>query len=119
MLLPNPGGAPGFRCGDLFGFPGFPEMMQPMATTVLQEVLTRNAVATVAIETTLAVMEGDIALEIEAFTHDHPAARVGIYPVSGGGPPAVTLRLRVPEDDLATQAAFDALVERLRERYEG
>ncbi len=38
-LLPNPGGAPGFRCGMVFGFPGFPDMLRPMAEAVLAEVL--------------------------------------------------------------------------------
>lgn len=118
-LLPNPGGAPGFRCGDVFGFPGFPEMMRPMAEAVFAEVLPHQAVPTAQVEVTLAVMEGDIALEIEAFARDHPTGRVGIYPVSGGGPPAVTLRLRLPEDDRATRAAFDLLVARLRDRHEG
>lgn len=118
-LLPNPGGAPGFRCGMVFGFPGFPDMLRPMAEAVLAEVLPRRAAAMHSAEATLAVMEGDIALEVEAFARDHPEARVGIYPVSGGGPPAVTLRLRVAEDDADTRGAFDALITRLRERHEG
>jgi molybdopterin-biosynthesis enzyme MoeA-like protein len=118
-LLPNVGGAPGFRSGDVFGFPGFPEMLQPMAEAVLAEVLPRNDVETVSIEATLAVMEGDIALDVEAFSRDHPGARIGIYPVSGGGPPAVTLRLRLPADDAATRSAFDTLVANLRVRCAG
>ncbi len=118
-LLANPGGAPGFRIGDVYGFPGFPEMLRPMAEAVLAEVLPRQAAPTVAVEATLAVMEGDIALEVEAFTREYPRGRIGIYPVSGGGPPAVTLRLRLPGDEAATRAAFDALVVRLRDRHEG
>ncbi len=114
-LLPNPGGAPGFRCGEVYAFPGFPEMLRPMAEAVFAETLPRAAVASVVVDAALPLTEGDIALEVEAFSHAHPDARIGIYPVSGGGPPAVTLRLRVREEDAATRAAFDALVARLRD----
>ena len=113
-LLTNPAGAPGFRIGNLFAFPGFPEMLRPMAEAVLAEVLPQMTSTTVTTESTLPLQEGDIALEVEAFSRAHPNARVGIYPVSGGGPPAVTLRLRAPAEDKATHAAFNALVARLR-----
>ena len=113
-LLANPGGAPGFRIGNLFAFPGFPEMLRPMAETVLAEALPQMTGTTSTTESTLPLQEGDIALEVEAFSRAHPNARVGIYPVSGGGPPAVNLRLRAPAEDTATHAAFDALVARLR-----
>lgn len=113
-LLPNPGGAPGFSLDGVFAFPGFPEMMRPMAEAVLAEVLPQAAVSTRTVEATLPLPEGEIALDVEAFSRDHPTARIGIYPVSGGGPPAVTLRLRLPADDRATRADFDALLARLR-----
>lgn len=113
-LLPNPGGAPGFTLAGVFAFPGFPEMLRPMAEAVLAEVLPGPAGASVTVDATLPFQEGDIALDVEAFSRAHPAARVGIYPVSGGGPPAVTLRLRAAAADTATRAAFDALLARLR-----
>lgn len=113
-LLPNPHGAPGFRVGDVFGFPGFPEMLRPMAETVFAELFPAGEARLVVIEVPLAVQEGDIALEVEAFCERHPGARVGLYPAAGSGPPGVVLRGRVPESDAATRDAFAALVEHLR-----
>ena len=114
-LLPNPGGAPGFQVDGVYGFPGFPEMLRPMAEAVFAATLA--AVPTgepVTVDATLPVQEGDIALEVEAFATAHPGARIGIYPVAGGGPPAVTLRLRAEAGAAEVLAAFDALVARLR-----
>jgi hypothetical protein len=34
VLLANPIGAPGFAIGGVYAFPGFPTMLQPMATYV-------------------------------------------------------------------------------------
>jgi len=113
-LLLNTKGAPGFRIGGIFAFPGFPEMLQPMAEEALATALPQAESATITIDATLPLQEGDIALDVEAFSHSHPTARVGIYPVAGGGPPAVTLRLRAPDDDVETRSAFESLVARLR-----
>ena len=119
-LLPNPGGAPGFEADGGYAFPGFPRMLQPMATALLDAMLADGDVpASVVRDVTLSVMEGDIALAVEAFCRDHPRARVGLYPAAGGGPPAVTLRLRAEAGDRAAQEAFGALVERLRREFEG
>ncbi|HEY5719812.1 MAG TPA: competence/damage-inducible protein A, partial [Gammaproteobacteria bacterium] len=119
-LLPNPGGAPGFAADGVYAFPGFPRMLQPMARALLEALLPAPAApASVTRDVTLAVMEGDIALAVEAFCREHPRARVGIYPAAGGGPPAVTLRLRAAAADRAAQEAFAALVERLRDEFAG
>jgi molybdopterin-biosynthesis enzyme MoeA-like protein len=116
-LLPNTRGAPGFHVDGVFGLPGFPEMLQPMAEAVMDATLHPSVGKLATIEATLPVQEGDVALEVEAFATSHPTARIGIYPVAGGGPPAVTLRLRAPADADATRDAFNALVARLREAF--
>jgi len=113
-LLPNPRGAPGFVVDGVYGFPGFPEMMRPMVEAVLARLPPSGDTRQVVREVTLPFVEGDIACAVERFVTAHPQADVGIYPVAGGGPAAVVLRLRAPHDNAVVQRGFDALIEQLR-----
>jgi len=113
-LITNPLGAPGFHCQGVYGFPGFPNMLQPMLESVLRDLLgDRNVAPPLMREYTLATMEGAIASPLEAFAQAHPGASVGIYPSDVRFRREVTVRLRYQSQDEAVAEAFDALIAEL------
>ncbi len=94
-LIDNPIGAPGFSVDFIYAFPGFPEMLHPMA----QETLTRLfgpavSVGTQVLELTLGVSEGVIAEEVERFALEHPNVQIGLYPSLNPQGATVTVRCR-------------------------
>jgi len=103
-LVANPIGAPGFHIQGVYGFPGFPSMVHPMFETIAPDVFgDAEPEEWDAIECTLPVAEGDIAMAVEQFANDHPDGHLGIYPSTEKFGAEVTLRLRFPpgRDDLA------------------
>mgnify|MGYP002713149253 CR=1 FL=1 len=120
QLIDNPLGAPGFHCRGVYGFPGFPNMLQPMATTVLDELLTGTvAPARYTREYVLACGEGAIATPLEHFSLEHPEVSVGIYPSAAKLRREVLVRLRYPEGADAIADAFEALIDKLRRSLPG
>lgn len=118
-LIANPLGAPGFHCRGVYGFPGFPNMLQPMATAVLDGLLegyekpvqrTREYV--------LETGEGAIASQLEAFSQQHPEVSIGIYPSTTRFRREVTVRLRYPAAAESTANDFDTLIEELRSQLD-
>lgn len=117
-LITNPIGAPGFHLHGVFGFPGFPTMLQPMFETVAQVHL--SAIAKVDWQITefaLAVAEGDIALDIETFDQLHSGVHIGIYPSTEKFRREVTVRLRYPPARRDVDVAFRELLNRLAQQH--
>lgn len=114
-LIPNPLGAPGFHCQGVYGFPGFPTMLQPMFESILPALLGTSApVPPATREYTLPTSEGTIAAPLEAFSIAHPTVSIGIYPSTARLRREVTVRLRYQVQDEAIAEAFDALIAGLR-----
>lgn len=114
-LIANPGGAPGFRVGDVYAFPGFPTMLKPMFDDVLSGLLRMVPQAGWKVEEALLpVPEGDIAGAVEEFAGRFPGTRIGLYPSVHKPGREVLVRLRYPEGSENAAAAFAAFVERLR-----
>ncbi len=114
-LIANPLGAPGFHCQGVYGFPGFPNMLQPMFESILPTLLGNHAPSPPEThEYTLPTSEGTIASPLEAFSIDHPEVDIGIYPSTSKMLREVTVRLRYRPADRAVADAFDALMAELR-----
>jgi molybdopterin-biosynthesis enzyme MoeA-like protein len=112
-LIPNPLGAPGFMIDNVFCFPGFPEMLKPMFTWVLDQVFDKffNQASMAVKEWHLPLSEGDIAEERERFSLSHPEASVGLYPhIVKGSRQNVTVRLRYPQHRTDILEEFDRLI---------
>lgn len=110
-LIDNPIGAPGFHIEGVFAFPGFPNMLRPMAEAVLKTTLPHEKVQEQAtLNVTLPLPEGAIAMEIEAFSSRFPACRVGIYPSTRRYSKETTLRLRYPSGENEIRSSFETLV---------
>lgn len=103
-LIANPVGAPGFHIDGIYGLPGFPSMVQPMFETIATSIYgDAPAEEWLSVEYTLAVAEGDIAMDIESFDESQTGGHVGIYPSTEKFGREVTVRLRYPpqREDLA------------------
>lgn len=95
QLIDNPIGAPGFSVDPVYAFPGFPEMLHPMAEETLERLLgSRGKIERRVLERTLKVSEGDIAEAVERFLADHPGVEIGLYPKITPEGPEVTVRCR-------------------------
>jgi molybdopterin-biosynthesis enzyme MoeA-like protein len=117
-LIVNPGGAPGFTMSGIYAFPGFPSMLQPMAREVLARILpVAPTGAGVTREYTLALHEGQIALDIEAFAKAHAETRIGIYPSAASFRREVTVRLRCARGREGVLEAFDQLIAAIQQKY--
>jgi molybdopterin-biosynthesis enzyme MoeA-like protein len=96
-LLANPIGAPGLALRGVYAFPGFPSMLHPMATAVLDGLMPppADADARVTLEAALPLTEAALAMRCEAFAVVWTAAQLGIYPSDAQFGKLVKLRLRV------------------------
>lgn len=99
-LIANPIGAPGLAMVDagIYAFPGFPSMLHPMATDVLDALMPPldAAAVPVLLEAVLPLTEAALALRAEAFAAAWgAAAQLGIYPSNAQYGKSVKLRLRV------------------------
>ncbi|MDH3690541.1 MAG: molybdopterin-binding protein [Gammaproteobacteria bacterium] len=113
-LIDNAIGAPGFSLRGVYAFPGFPNMLQPMANAVLTRVFPDlSASVWITREAVLATAEGNIAEAVEAFGQTYTQARVGIYPSAERFGRQVTVRIRVPPNSESVLNAFDELVKTL------
>ena len=114
-LIPNPIGAPGFFIENIYAFPGFPNMLKPMATQIFDELLPPVPDPIIVVrECILPIAEGEIAAEVEDFSLKHPEILLGIYPDSKKEIPQVMLRLRCRSSETDSIQAFDLLVSKLR-----
>lgn len=94
-LIANPLGAPGFFVDPVYAFPGFPEMLHPMAQEVLKTLrLTQIPQERKILELTLKIPEGEIAEEVERFAAQHPSVEIGLYPSITPEGPTVCVRCR-------------------------
>ena len=114
-LLPNPIGAPGFSVDDsVFCVPGFPTMMRPMLTAVLDRVAPAPDADDLPVthEVQLPLAEAAIAAEVESFEAEWAArgASVGLYPSTEQYGRMVKVRLRHPAGATDVREAFDALI---------
>ncbi len=115
ILIDNPLGAPGFHCRGVYGFPGFPNMLQPMVESVLDALLqNRQTSIQRTLEYRLATAEGAVASPLEAFSEAHPELSIGIYPSTTKFRREVTVRLRYPPGAEAEAKEFERLIEDLR-----
>jgi molybdopterin-biosynthesis enzyme MoeA-like protein len=96
-LVANPIGAPGLALRGVYAFPGFPSMLHPMATAVLDGLMPppADADARVTLEAALPLTEAALAMRCEAFAAAWSAAQLGIYPSDAQFGKLVKLRLRV------------------------
>jgi molybdopterin-biosynthesis enzyme MoeA-like protein len=114
-LIANPIGAPGFSISGIYAFPGFPDMLQPMATRVLDQLLPDDSEHRWLVrEYRLPLSEGVIARDIETFATRHSEVRIGLYPHAQRFPHEVTLRLRCDPRHPELIAAFEALVAEIK-----
>jgi molybdopterin-biosynthesis enzyme MoeA-like protein len=117
-LIANPSGAPGFSMGGIYAFPGFPNMLEPMAQGVLATLLPATSGGRwVVREYTLPLHEGQIASDIENFVKHHESLRVGIYPSAVRYRQELTIRLRCPPDRQEALRAFAELIASISEKY--
>jgi molybdenum cofactor synthesis domain-containing protein len=118
-LIANPFGAPGFFLGRIYAFPGFPIMLKPMVTQVLNALLADSAGNRRLVrEYVLPLSEGMIAYDIEAFAGQHPEVRVGLYPHAEGLPQAVTVRLRYDPLQPQIMARFEELLANIKRKHQ-
>ncbi len=104
-LIPNATGAPGLALHGVFAFPGFPSMLHPMATVVLEGIMPAPEAAAerVTLEAALPLTEAALAMRAEAFAAAWGAgAALGIYPSDAQFGKLVKLRLRVRARALAS-----------------
>jgi len=112
-LINNPHGAPGFCIGNVYAFPGFPNMLQPMMNEVLARILPFDPTQWQTIEARLASPEGDIAMEIEEFGTAHPQWRIGIYPSTKNFRRETSVRIRYPADSPQAVPVIERFLTRL------
>lgn len=113
LLIPNPIGAPGFMVEDIFCFPGFPEMLKPMFSWVLDRFFGKpEPTLEIAVkEWHLPVSEGEVGEIIERFAKDYPDASIGLYPhLIEGTKQQVTIRLRYPKERTDIPNNLDMLI---------
>ena len=115
-LITNPIGAPGFSLNGVFAFPGFPSMLKPMVSDVLDNLLQHETALTPPMvkEYTLPVSEGAIAVEIETFVNRYPTAKVGLYPSDKKFGKEITIRLRCTNVDDIIIAKFESMLRKYR-----
>ncbi|SMC20840.1 Predicted nucleotide-utilizing enzyme [Desulfacinum hydrothermale DSM 13146] len=119
-LIPNATGAPGFCVDSVYAFPGFPSMLKPMATAVLDALwgpLEGSFWETKEIR--LPVPEGTVAAQVEAFARKHPQVLVGIYPGITPAGPVTSIRCRFGKDDAASRRCVETLLSDLQHRFGG
>ena len=117
-LIANPIGAPGFSCENIYAFPGFPSMLQPMVTQVLDRLLPDSAERRWLVQDyRLPLNEGVIAWDIEAFARQHGEARIGLYPHAERFPHEVTVRLRCDPRHNKLLETFEQLVANIKRKH--
>lgn len=117
-LIDNPIGAPGFCVDPVYAFPGFPEMLYPMAEETLRRLLgSLPERGKRALELTLKVPEGDIAEEVERFANDHPGVDIGLYPRITPEGPMVTVRGRCWAHDPGAWTQVEGFLRKLEGSY--
>ncbi len=114
-LIANPLGAPGFHCDGVYAFPGFPNMLQPMLESLLDALFPLTPTTWHTEDVVLPLMEGAVASTIEAFSRNHPQARVGLYPSAEKFREELTIRLRCPAGDTACRGAFQLMIETFKQ----
>ncbi len=110
-LIPNDIGAPGFYLEDVYAFPGFPEMLQPMFRWVMDNLfdsIIKDHLNTY--EWTFSVSEGVIGSLVEEFCKTHPSVSIGLYPHIEGNGPKVTVRFRCKPEDSHLASTFEKLL---------
>jgi len=118
QLIDNPIGAPGFFVEPVYAFPGFPEMLQPMAQEILSRLFgSRGAPPKRVIEMTLKIPEGEIAEEVERFAAEHPDLEIGLYPSITAEGPTVSVRCRCPHDALGQWPEVEHFFQKLAASY--
>ncbi|MAG00866.1 MAG: hypothetical protein CL388_06615 [Acidiferrobacteraceae bacterium] len=110
-LIDNPIGAPGFYIGGVYAFPGFPNMLRPMAELVLSSILPHEqADEQATINVSLPLPEWSIAMEVESFSKQFPPCQVGVYPSTKQYSRETTIRLRYPSGQKEIRLSFEALI---------
>ena len=110
-LIPNDTGAPGFFADNLYAFPGFPSMLQPMFKWVIDHFFaSTKKVQKRVFEWTLPVHEGVIGDFVEGFCNAHSTISVGLYPHVNGPDAKVTVRLRCNPEEVHLAEEFEKLL---------
>lgn len=118
-LIDNPFGAPGFYLNGVFAFPGFPKMLYAMAPPILDELFAEyENQEWLNEEASLPVSEGDVAIDVEAFSKKWTEARLGIYAHSEMTKRMITLRLRYPSAFPEIKDDFQQFVNQLKVKFE-
>lgn len=110
LLISNKLGAPGFFIDNIYAFPGFPEMLQPMFMWVIEQLNPNPKEVWITREWHLPVSEGVIAQEVEKFVEKHSTVSVGLYPHIGSNGPEVTVRIRYQARDAELLSPFESLL---------
>lgn len=117
-LIDNPIGAPGFFVEPVYAFPGFPEMLRPMAEETLTRLFGSPGLRERrVVELTLKVSEGDIAEEVERFVTEQPGVEIGLYPRITPQGPMVTVRCRFPAENRGVGAKVEGFLQKLAGNY--
>jgi len=118
-LIANPLGAPGFSIDGVYGFPGFPNMMQPMFESLSEQLFGGQTPPDwQMLEYVLAVAEGDIAMDVEKFDQQYDGVHIGIYPSTEKFRRQVTVRLRYPKELKNCANAFEEFMRKLAKQHE-
>ena len=115
-LIPNPYGAPGFQARGVYGFPGFPKMLQAMAPACLEALLQQTPPPEwLQEEVSFDLSEGQISRVVEDFAQAWPKVRLGIYADAKSTSPRVTLRLRYLKTHPEALTAFHEMIRDFRD----
>lgn len=118
QLIDNPIGAPGFFVDPVYAFPGFPEMLHPMAQATLTRLFgPDDGPKTRVLEITLKIPEGEIAEEVERFASEHTEVDIGLYPSITEEGPTVCVRCRAPREAMETWAEVRKFLQKLGSSY--
>jgi len=111
-LIENSLGAPGFSIQNIYAFPGFPSMLQPMFTTIVHDFFASgHSEGFVIRDWVLPLSEHAIAEHAEKFTEKYPQCSVGLYPSNEKYGHEVIVRLRAPNKSTSAINEFDHLME--------
>ncbi len=114
-LIENETGMPGFHLNGVYAFPGFPNMLQPMAMHVLDNLMpdTTEEDNWITKEVIFPVAESVVGPYIETFLLTSPYAKIGIYPDNQQCHHQVKIKFRTPVYDEKAAGKFNELVKKL------
>ncbi len=112
-LIENETGMPGFHLNGVYAFPGFPNMLKPMATQVLNGLVPEQVDNWITKEVILPMAESVVGPYIETYLDNNPHVKIGLYPDSTKCHRQVKIKFRASIDNKDALARFDDLLNKI------